>query len=364
MKHRAVGDIVDDKKKVEKKSVSPAPASVASFTSDRELLQPAKSYLIEKSTEEMMQRTGQKKTVASHTVDSEYVSSLRQQKSSRFQDDSELLMDVKSYLNQEYAAEAQTKQEQNRVENKEHDFASYADLIKEQTSEIKGTVDGYVEEYKRIRIPTKPWDDSTSQMLLARHDALVSKKVTEEKTKTVKDTFKEDDALLRPINLKTWKYEGQGEEETTTTKTTKTVEVDEDEELLKPWVAEKKTLKVEEEVVEEESDGEYERKKLARQKRRKEAEQLQEETEELWTFSRKKKAFVDEPAKRREVDLEYEELMRPYESRKSSRRRASSPPLSSSEEEEDYYSSRSRRRERKSRSQYEEYESDYSTGVE
>jgi titin len=50
MKHRAVGDIVDDKKKIEKKSVSPAPSSVASFTSDRELLQPAKSYLIEKST--------------------------------------------------------------------------------------------------------------------------------------------------------------------------------------------------------------------------------------------------------------------------------------------------------------------------
>merc|ERR1712135_206427 len=115
---------------------------------------------------------------------------------------------------------------------------------------------------------------------------------------------------------------------------------------------------------EEESDGEYERRKLVREEKRKAQAKLQEEVEETWTFSRKKRDYVEEKPKPRPTDYEYEELMRPFEASKKTRRRAASPPMSSSDEEEEYYSSRSQRKSRKSRTLTSEYESDYSTGVE
>merc|ERR1712136_691502 len=155
----------------------------------------------------------------------------------------------------------------------EHDFISYADLMKAQTKEIKTSVDGLQEtmEYKRIKAPVKPHVDYDFEVLRERHTNLMAKKA-----------------------------------------------------------------------------------KAA----------AEEEVEETWTFSRKKRDYVEEKPKPRPTDYEYEELMRPFEASKKTRRRAASPPMSSSEEEEEYYSSRSQRKSRKSRTLTSEYESDSSTGVE
>merc|ERR1712136_622790 len=226
-------------------------------------------------------------------------------------------------------------------------------------------------EYKRIKAPVKPHVDYDFEVLRERHTNLMAKKAKaaaeEETTKTVVSSKLQsgDDDLLRPINLQSWKYEGQQQDlsatTTTSTRKTTTTELDEDEQLLQPFVYERKTLKVEED---EESDGEYERRKLERLEKRKAQAKLQEEVEDTWTFSRKKRDYVEEKPKPRPTDYEYEELMRPFEASKKTRRRAASPPMSSSEEEDEYYSSRSQRKSRKSRTLTSEYESDYSTGVE
>merc|ERR1712136_336122 len=153
----------------------------------------------------------------------------------------------------------------------EHDFISYADLMKAQTREIKTSVDGLQEtmEYKRIKAPVKPHVDYDFEVLRERHTNLMAKKAKaaaeEETTKTVVSSKLQsgDDDLLRPINLQSWKYEGQQQDlsatTTTSTRKTTTTELDEDEQLLQPFVYERKTLKMEEE---EESDGEYEMRKL------------------------------------------------------------------------------------------------------
>merc|ERR1711962_1213034 len=105
---------------------------------DRQLLLPVSTYLNEKKTEEELIKSGQKAV----TVESEYAASLKKTKT----DDSELLMDVDSYLNMKHGEDAvAAEQRKARVENKEHDFTSYADLMKSQTKEIKTSVDGLQE---------------------------------------------------------------------------------------------------------------------------------------------------------------------------------------------------------------------------